>query len=81
VTDDGRYPAVFLETSYADASVAPLHARKMTARLQAVEGRRHPVVLRHHRTAGHGGESVTRDERIDELVDILSFLRWQLDML
>jgi prolyl oligopeptidase len=73
-----RYPAVFLETSYGDTQVAPLHARKMAARLQALGSPERPVLLRHHLKAGHGGESVTRDQRIDELVDILSFLDWQL---
>lgn len=73
-----KYPAVFLETSYGDTQVAPLHARKMAARLQALGSTDRPVLLRHHLKAGHGGESVTREQRIDELVDILSFLDWQL---
>ncbi|HVR11355.1 MAG TPA: alpha/beta fold hydrolase [Thermoanaerobaculia bacterium] len=73
-----RYPAVYLETSYGDTQVDPLHARKMAARLQAVAVPDRPVLLRHHQDAGHGAEGVTLDQRIDELVDILSFLRWQL---
>ncbi len=78
VAEGVRYPAVFLETSYGDAQVAPLHARKMAARLQALATPERPVVLRHHQDAGHGGEGVSLDQRVDELVDILSFLRWQL---
>jgi prolyl oligopeptidase len=73
-----RYPAVFLETSYGDTQVAPLHARKMAARLQAQAAPDRPVLLRHHQDAGHGGEGVSLDERVDELVDVLSFLTWQL---
>lgn len=73
-----RYPAVFLETSFGDTQVAPLHARKMTARLQTLATPERPVLLRHHRDVGHGGEGVSRDHFIDELVDILSFLGWQL---
>ncbi len=80
VADGVRYPAVFLETSFGDTQVAPLHARKMAARLQARAAKDRPVLLRHHLTAGHGGEGVTLDQRIDELVDILSFLRWQLGL-
>jgi prolyl oligopeptidase len=76
--EGARYPAVFLETSFGDTQVAPLHARKMAARLQALAAPDRPVILRHHQTAGHGGEGVTLDQRIDELVDILSFLDWQL---
>ncbi len=73
-----RYPAVFLETSFADTQVHPLHARKMAARLQAVAPPERPVLLRHHQDVGHGGEGVSADERLDELVDVLSFLHWQL---
>lgn len=81
VAEEVRYPAVFLETSYADTQVAPLHARKMAARLQAVQAVAspdRPVLLRHHQDVGHGGEGVSLDQRVDELVDVLSFLRWQL---
>ena len=78
VAEGVRYPAVFLETSYADTQVAPLHARKMAARLQTLATLERPVVLRHHQDTGHGGEGVSLDQRVDELVDVLSFLRWQL---
>ncbi len=78
VAADAHYPAVFLETSYGDTQVAPLHARKMTARLQAVADPDRPVLLRHHQDTGHTGAGVSLDQRIDELVDILSFLNWQL---
>jgi prolyl oligopeptidase len=80
VADFVRYPAVFLETSYADTQVAPLHARKMAARLQALAFPERPVVLRHHQDTGHGGEGVSLDQRVEELVDVLSFLRWQLGL-
>jgi prolyl oligopeptidase len=80
VAEGVRYPAVFLETSYADTQVAPLHARKMAARLQALAAPERPVVLRHHQHTGHGGEGVSLDQRVEELVDVLSFLRWQLGL-
>ena len=34
--------------------------------------------MRHHRDTEHGGEGVSLDQRVDELVDVLSFVRWQL---
>lgn len=78
VEDGVRYPAVFLMTSSGDTQVAPLHARKMTARLQRQAGPDRPVLLRHYRDVGHGGEGVTADHRSRELTDVLSFLSWQL---
>ncbi|MEM9555153.1 MAG: alpha/beta fold hydrolase [Acidobacteriota bacterium] len=76
-----QQPAYFFETSYGDTQVAPLHARKMTARMQALATPERPVVLRHHGDVGHGGEGVTAEHRLDELTDVLSFLLWQLDAL
>jgi prolyl oligopeptidase len=80
VADGIHYPAVYLETSFGDTQVAPLHARKMAARLQTLATPERPVVLRHHRDVGHGGEGVSLEHFIDELVDVLSFLRWQLGL-
>jgi prolyl oligopeptidase len=60
-----------------DTGVAPLHARKMTALLQAETGSDRPIMLRYELAAGHsGGRSVTQD--IGDSTDILSFLFWQL---
>ena len=57
--------------------MAPLHARKMAALLQARTGSDRPVLLRYELTAGHsGGRSVTQD--IGDSTDMLSFLFWQL---
>src|SRR4051812_22494503 len=42
-----KYPAVLLMTGDADTRVAPLHARKMTARLQAANASDHPILLRY----------------------------------
>ena len=39
------YPAIFFTTGDADTRVAPLHARKMTARLQAATTSGRPVLL------------------------------------
>jgi len=57
--------------------VAPLHARKMAARLQAVAGPDTPILLRYHTKAGHsGGQPLS--EQIDNLAEAYSFLRWRL---
>jgi len=73
-----KYPAIFFITGDADTRVAPLHARKMTALMQASTGSDKPVLLRYHTTAGHsGGQPVS--EQIENLAETLSFLLWQLE--
>jgi prolyl oligopeptidase len=74
-----KYPAVLFVTGDSDTRVAPLHARKMTALLQAATGSDRPVLLRYDTEAGHsrGGLSVTKT--IDETTDLLAFLYWQLE--
>ncbi|MGH7542161.1 MAG: prolyl oligopeptidase family serine peptidase, partial [Gemmatimonadota bacterium] len=67
------YPATLFITGDGDTRVAPLHARKMTALLQAAQGGDEPILLRYHTKAGHsGGQPVS--EQIDEMVDEVSFL-------
>jgi len=72
------YPAVLFITGDGDTRVAPLHARKMAARVQAVNPvDSEPVLLRYHIKAGHsGGEPIS--EQIDNLTESYSFLLWQL---
>jgi prolyl oligopeptidase len=71
------YPAVLFMTGDGDTRVAPLHARKMAAILQASTGSDRPVLLRYEMTAGHsGGRSVTQE--IGDTTDRLSFLFWRL---
>jgi len=72
-----EYPAVLFMTGDADTRVAPLHARKMTALLQADTGSSRPIMLRYELSAGHSaGRSVSQS--IGDSVDMLSFLFWQL---
>jgi prolyl oligopeptidase len=74
-----NYPAVLFMTGDGDTRVAPLHARKMTALLQADTASSYPVMLRYDTSAGHaGGRSVT--QTVGDMVDMLSFLFWQLGM-
>lgn len=78
VKKDTEYPAVLFITGDADTRVDPLHARKMTALMQASTGSDKPVMLRYHIKAGHsGGRPVS--QQIEDLTDSLSFLLWQLE--
>ncbi len=71
-----RYPAVLLVTGDADTRVAPLHARKMTALLQASTGSGKPVLLRYDTKAGHSpGMPVSK--RVEDLADEMAFMLWQ----
>lgn len=76
VRDGVRYPAVLLVTGDADTRVDPLHARKMTARLQAASASGKPVLLRYDTQAGHSaGLPVTRRAR--DLADEIAFMLGQ----
>jgi prolyl oligopeptidase len=72
-----KYPATLFVTGDGDTRVAPLHARKMAARLQAATGSNRPILLLYDTKSGHsGGRPVTK--QIEENTDIISFLFWQL---
>ncbi len=74
-----KYPAVILFSGDADTRVAPLHARKMTALLQALTGSGGLVLLRYETKAGHsGGLPITK--QIEQQTDVLGFLLWQLNV-
>jgi prolyl oligopeptidase len=81
LTKGTTYPAVLFLTAADDTRVAPLHARKMTARMQALATPERPVLLRHYALGGHEVQGRPLSLRIDELTDTLSFLFWQLDEL
>jgi prolyl oligopeptidase len=72
-----KYPAVLLVTGDGDTRVAPLHARKMTALLQASTGSDRPILLRYDTKAGHS-RGLPIGKQIDDLTDDLAFLYWQL---
>jgi prolyl oligopeptidase len=74
-----KYPAVLFLTGDGDTRVAPLHARKMAARLQAATASGLPVLIRYDTQAGHSaGLPVSR--RVDEYTDVMEFLFWQLQV-
>jgi len=80
VTEGAEYPATLFVSGDSDTRVAPLHARKMTALLQASSGSDAPVLLLYDTTAGHsGGRAVTK--QIEETTDETTFLFWQLGMM
>jgi prolyl oligopeptidase len=74
-----KYPAVLLATAESDTRVDPMHARKMTARLQAATSSSHPVLLRLEARAGHGaGKPLSKV--LDELTDTWSFVFSELEV-
>jgi prolyl oligopeptidase len=77
VKDGVAYPAVLTSTADTDTRVDPLHARKMTARLQAANGGPHPILLRLESKAGHGaGKPLAAT--IAQLADEWAFLFTEL---
>jgi prolyl oligopeptidase len=79
VKDGVKYPAVLFVTGDSDTRVAPLHARKMTARVQAASKSGLPVLLLYDTKTGHsGGKPVS--QVIEDDTDVLSFLAWQLGL-
>ncbi len=72
-----KYPAVMFITGDADTRVAPLHARKMTALMQAATASDRPIILRYDTKAGHSG-GTPMSKRIEDITDEQSFLFWQL---
>ena len=77
----GKYPAVLFVTGDSDTRVAPLHARKMTALLQAeaADQNDRPVLLHYDTRSGHsGGLATPVSKQIEDLTIELLFLGWQL---
>jgi prolyl oligopeptidase len=77
VVQGTEYPAVMFDTGDADTRVAPLHARKMAALMQAATGSDRPILLRYDTEAGHSGGAPI-GKTINDLTARLSFLLWQL---
>jgi prolyl oligopeptidase len=73
------YPATLIVSGDADRNCNPLHARKMTARLQSANTSGHPVLLDYHRFRGHSPVLPLTD-RMEALVDRLAFLCGELEL-
>ena len=72
-----KYPPTLFTVADEDSRVDPLHARKMAALLQTRSAAEAPILIRIETRAGHGaGKPIAK--RIDEGVDVLSFMMTQL---
>jgi prolyl oligopeptidase len=77
------YPAVLFITGDSDTRVAPLHARKMTALLQADSGdeAKKPILLHYDTKAGHSrGFNTPVAKQVEDTTLEMQFLFWQLGM-
>lgn len=81
VRDGAKYPAMLFTTGDGDTRVAPLHARKMAARMQAATRSGWPVLLRYDLVAGHSGSVGSVSQRLDIRTDVLVFLYSQLGVM
>jgi prolyl oligopeptidase len=79
VTDGTAYPATMIISGDVDQNCNPMHARKMTARLQAANKSDHPIILDYHIFRGHS-PTLPLSERIEALTDRLVFLCDQLEL-
>ncbi|HEY1730383.1 MAG TPA: prolyl oligopeptidase family serine peptidase [Terriglobales bacterium] len=77
VRDGVRYPAILIVTGDADTNCNPLHARKMTARLQAANRSKSPILLDCKPFRGHS-PVLPASDRVNALTDRLAFLCEQL---
>jgi prolyl oligopeptidase len=77
VRNDASYPAVLLISGDADTRCNPMHARKMTARLQAASTSGHPILLHYNPDWGHTPVQPL-STKIDALTDRLAFICHEL---
>jgi prolyl oligopeptidase len=73
------YPATMLVSGDSDQNCNPLHARKMTARLQAANASPNPIILEYNEHRGHS-PVLPLSDRIDGLTDRMAFLCDQLQL-
>ncbi len=67
------YPAIMFFTGDSDTRVDPLHARKMTALMQAASSSGRPILLHYSITGGHSA-GVSVEQKIQDDADQLAFL-------
>jgi prolyl oligopeptidase len=79
VCNGTAYPATMFVSGDRDQNCNPLHARKMTARLQAANSSEHPIILDYCPFRGHS-PVLPLSERIEGLTDRMAFLCEQLDL-
>lgn len=79
VRDGTAYPATMLVSGDSDQNCNPLHARKMTARLQTANNSESPIFLDYSRHRGHS-PVLPLTERVEALTDRMAFLCDQLNL-
>lgn len=79
VREGVRYPAILIVSGDRDHNCNPLHARKMTARLQAANRSDHPVLLDYSPFRGHS-PVLPLSQRIEALTDRMAFLCQELGL-
>jgi prolyl oligopeptidase len=79
VREGVAYPATLIVSGDADKQCNSLHARKMTARLQAANTSVHPILLAYSEFRGHS-PVLPLTERIEALTDRMAFLCDQLQL-
>jgi len=77
VEEGTDYPAVLFISGDSDTRVDPMHARKMTALVQAATASKRPVLLKYDIKTGHSGGSPV-SKTIMDMADAQGFLYWQL---
>lgn len=76
VVDGISYPAMIFIGSENDARCYPLHAMKMTARMQEANPKGQPILLLVRKKSGHGG-GTTITELIEQQAEVWAFLMEQ----
>jgi prolyl oligopeptidase len=79
VRDNTAYPAMMVVSGDRDQNCNPLHARKMTARLQAANISGYPIFLDYSQYRGHS-PVLPLSERVEALTDRMAFLSDQLQL-
>jgi prolyl oligopeptidase len=74
------YPATMIVSGDADQNCNPLHARKMTAQLQAANVSDSPIILDYSHHRGHS-PVLPLKERVEALTDRMAFLCDQLGLM
>lgn len=80
VRDDTAYPATMIVSGDSDQNCNSLHARKMTARLQAANRSDLPILLDYSHHRGHS-PVLPLSERVEALTDRMAFLCDQLGLI
>jgi len=73
IKEKTAYPATMIVSGDSDQKCNPLHARKMTARLQAANVSEDPILLEYSAQRGHS-PVLPLQHRIEALTDRLAFL-------